>query len=741
MSASHYSMDLTTGQHFYFREKVTNAIRWEINPDDPNKLELNMMGSMDGLKLSNAKNIYFGVGGASPDNAKFINGTGQTSDEDLTYTTTKELTVKTTAYGQSIEVFANNANDAVAGAGTGAVLIFTSSAPSGLDTGYASLGYSAGELDNGMFTDKNEDVTLIFSGSAGNLPLKHNRSTSLFMGDVVISGSMAVGEWIYHEGQELNALTRTGIRLQDRSIKLMAAGTEIVHADAAGSVKSFNINPNNGAVSFQAKGNGAGSSPIFSAVAHDTTNRAIFHNTFDVLSPHLNPANGDDVLLFFSGSVGSKYEPADDGTPAVRATALFGGDVYVSGALGAGTIDLANLTLTNTNAYLRFYDANHYIQKSSTNLMFRDDALGTAKSLTQLASLAVSDDLFSVTRTAVGVPNYGMSTGSFSFDSGFNGYSTNNPRPTNLVSINNTGGGNSDVYFFVSGAIGMRTREPVAIVNQLNRRSIALFGGDVHISGTITSDNTSFGGSLNTAYDTSDGGTSVAGGGKTIIADAGYIEIKKTVSLPIADSKLFGVTGSASFGQIKVAPIADANGFYTNGGVFVTGSAGQLGFGVGGSALADMAMSINNNNNLMMHSDSGNSRKISWDGAEASAFIRFTNTNGSNPGPKILHFANRNTNGRISLSMGASGTTTGAGQGTGFEGHLAVSGSIVPGFDSEYNLGSPSHRWANVYTGDLHLKNDRGNWTIYEEPDMLVVVNNMTGKKYKMGLTPLEDDE
>jgi hypothetical protein len=91
--------------------------------------------------------------------------------------------------------------------------------------------------------------------------------------------------------------------------------------------------------------------------------------------------------------------------------------------------------------------------------------------------------------------------------------------------------------------------------------------------------------------------------------------------------------------------------------------------------------------------------------------------------------------------MGASGTTTGAGQGTGFEGHLAVSGSIVPGFDSEYNLGSPSHRWANVYTGDLHLKNDRGNWTIYEEPDMLVVVNNLTGKRYKMGLTPLEDNE
>ena len=87
--------------------------------------------------------------------------------------------------------------------------------------------------------------------------------------------------------------------------------------------------------------------------------------------------------------------------------------------------------------------------------------------------------------------------------------------------------------------------------------------------------------------------------------------------------------------------------------------------------------------------------------------------------------------------MGASGGVNGSG----YEGELAVSGSILPGFDSEYNLGSPTQRWANVYTGDLHLRNNRGDWTIYEERDMLVVVNNITGKKYKMGLTPREDDE
>ena len=728
MSASFYSMDLSSAQHLYFNEAVANPVRWTLTG---NKLELDLMGSMQGLKFTDGQNIYF-----ASDN-KYINGSGQTSNGNLSYGTSKEITVKTTGMGQSVEIFAAEANTAQ-GAGTGAVLIFTSSAPNiAPDTGYASLGYSAGELDNGMFTDKNEDVTLIFSGSAGNLPLKHNRGTSLFTGDVVISGSMALGEYIYHDGQEnsVGGAPQTAIRFQDRRIKLISSGTEILNADGQSSIKTLNINGGQVAVDTKIYSNAPTTSPAITVIGHDNTGRVMLHNTFSDSNPNIDPANGDDVLLFFSGSTGSKYQ-AGDTAAATRATALFGGDVYVSGALGAGSIELSNLTLTSTSAYLRFYDANHYIQKSGTNLMFRDNSLGTAKSLTQLASLAVSDDLFSVTRTALNVPNYGMTTGSFSFDSGFDGYSDNNPRPTNLVSSNDSGAGNSDVFFFVSGAIGMRTRAPADIANQLNRRSISLFGGDVHISGTLTSDNTSFGGSLNKAYDTNDAGVEGAGLGREVTVDNGAIWLHNAAVT--GDDILLDVVGSAKVGQIKIAPIADSNGFFTYGGVFVTGSAGQLGFGVGGSAVADMSMIINSNKNISIQTNAGNSRKLFWDPNEASTFIQYTNTAGSQPGPKILHIANRTASGRISFSMGSSGNTS---TGSGFEGNLAVSGSLLPGFDSEYNLGSSTARWANVYTGDLHLKNNRGDWTIYEERDMLVVVNNITGKKYKMGLTPLEDDE
>ena len=68
---------------------------------------------------------------------------------------------------------------------------------------------------------------------------------------------------------------------------------------------------------------------------------------------------------------------------------------------------------------------------------------------------------------------------------------------------------------------------------------------------------------------------------------------------------------------------------------------------------------------------------------------------------------------------------------------ITVGGSILPISDTTYDLGAANKRFANIYTGDLHLKNDRGDWTIVEESDYLCVVNNKTGKLYKMVLEAL----
>jgi hypothetical protein len=70
---------------------------------------------------------------------------------------------------------------------------------------------------------------------------------------------------------------------------------------------------------------------------------------------------------------------------------------------------------------------------------------------------------------------------------------------------------------------------------------------------------------------------------------------------------------------------------------------------------------------------------------------------------------------------------------------LEVTGSLLPGVDNTYTLGSANYRWSDVYTGDLHLRNDRGDWTLIEESEHLTVRNNKTGQLFKIEMNPVEE--
>ena len=59
-------------------------------------------------------------------------------------------------------------------------------------------------------------------------------------------------------------------------------------------------------------------------------------------------------------------------------------------------------------------------------------------------------------------------------------------------------------------------------------------------------------------------------------------------------------------------------------------------------------------------------------------------------------------------------------------------GHILPQDDNSKDLGSSTKRWANLYVGDMHLKNDRGDWTVIEEKEYLSLKNNKNGKTYKL---------
>ena len=65
-------------------------------------------------------------------------------------------------------------------------------------------------------------------------------------------------------------------------------------------------------------------------------------------------------------------------------------------------------------------------------------------------------------------------------------------------------------------------------------------------------------------------------------------------------------------------------------------------------------------------------------------------------------------------------------------GQYDFAGDILPDVDNTRDLGSPSFRWGNIYTGDLHLANDRGDWTVVEETEYLSLRNNKTGRTFRL---------
>lgn len=70
--------------------------------------------------------------------------------------------------------------------------------------------------------------------------------------------------------------------------------------------------------------------------------------------------------------------------------------------------------------------------------------------------------------------------------------------------------------------------------------------------------------------------------------------------------------------------------------------------------------------------------------------------------------------------------------------NFTAGASVEPLTDLGASLGSPTKRFSNIYTGDLHLKNDRGDWTMIEEEDYLSILNNKTGRRYKIVMEAID---
>ena len=68
---------------------------------------------------------------------------------------------------------------------------------------------------------------------------------------------------------------------------------------------------------------------------------------------------------------------------------------------------------------------------------------------------------------------------------------------------------------------------------------------------------------------------------------------------------------------------------------------------------------------------------------------------------------------------------------------------MLPGANGTQDLGASSLRWDNLFINDLHLSNEGsqndvdgtwGDWTLQEGEEAVFMINNRSGKRYKMAL-------
>ena len=306
----------------------------------------------------------------------------------------------------------------------------------------------------------------------------------------------------------------------------------------------------------------------------------------------------------------------------------------------------------------------------------------------------------------------------------------------------------SNTWFYISGAIGS------ALPGGTSYGTVT-FGGDVQISGTL------YGGNIS--------GSGSPGGSNTQIQfnDAGSFGGESALTWQKAPNTLT-LTGS-----LLTTGIAEFAGGYGNSGVTIT-AAGNI--STDGSLTVDGVTVLNNTTTItgsllttgiaLFAGGYGNSGvtitaagNISTDGSltvdGVTVFNNTTTITGSLLTTGIAQFAGGY--GNLGVTITAAGDISTDGElrvegitmlnndvilGNSFTDTIAFNGyvtsSIIPTHNVTWNLGSPILRWANIYTGDLHLQNDRGDWTIVEEEDFLCVVNNKSGKKFKMMLEPID---
>ena len=213
------------------------------------------------------------------------------------------------------------------------------------------------------FEGDGNDVAFYVSGSKSSQGTT-TRGTSLFGGDVHISGALS--------GPSQYALT-------DNTVRVFRDGNTMKFSDGDNAARSLSQLAAIGVSTVFFEGvHGDDSNP---SKVKTTGSVAFSGNSDDFVDGLLGEGVGNDVFVFFSGSIGSK-----DG--AVRGVTLFGGDTVFSGSTGFTDVAAANNivatgsliaggnVIKNSNG-----DSSIHFNSSNKNVFLGDAEFSTAQSL------------------------------------------------------------------------------------------------------------------------------------------------------------------------------------------------------------------------------------------------------------------------------------------------------------------------------------------------------------------------
>ena len=266
----------------------------------------------------------------------------------------------------------------------------------------------------------------------------------------------------------------------------------------------------------------------------------------------------------------------------------------------------------------------------------------------------------------------------------------------------------NDVAFYVSGSVGSTDRGK------------SLFGGDLTVSGTHT----------------------VYGPGIQIHTDRPNVTLRRTNNNQESDINFEGAGGVVG-AQLRFSGstsndlvLSTFTGAALKERIRIGSNLSDVSVDVTGSLRANLGLS-----GSLTKLHDGSSYLVAGSNVTISSSSNGQVIIGSSAGGGGISFSGGNGSNNQMITADGSGDIVAESNITFNGSQLNVSANILPGSDNTFDLGSSSARFANIYTGDLHLQNDRGHWQIIEEADDLTIVNRNTGKRFKFVLEPYVEEE